>query len=356
MFPGSTSHHSGHQEDKTTKHNAYPSPQVSAASTARSNNSAPLPPRQLTPITASSRTQSEVPKLPLGTLSDYKRSISLLPGVVARNNNDQNNDNYDDALISPGLQRALMVASMESFPDTDKTARRNLASDHVLEQAYKRCLSTLEHQARQEDVLNYQSRSGYENWLQQQKKKKEDSVEQMRSYERFLKDQIDEFHQRKSKDKQERRSMKISHELPGTVNSPGGGSTPSSMGNGRSTSASGATRFNNTTENELLQSLEFQIQYNKERKSQSKKKTLEEEREYLEHVAIELDLQSAAERAAHLEKQKTLLEAWEREAHIRNLRKLQRKGSEAVTSYIQSNLEEPFHGVGYDSRKISSKL
>jgi len=36
----------------------------------------------------------------------------------------------------------------------------------------------------------------------------------------------------------------------------------------------------------------------------------QEERDYLDHIAIELDMQHTAERAAHLSKQSAMLEAW----------------------------------------------
>ena len=63
-----------------------------------------------------------------------------------------------------------------------------------------------------------------------------------------------------------------------------------------------------------------------------------------------------------LETQKCLLEAWEKDAHIRNLKKIQYKGTAAVHSYIQTNLPNEFTqmpsssnrlgmSVGFDSRK-----
>jgi len=87
-----------------------------------------------------------------------------------------------------------------------------------------------------------------------------------------------------------------------------------------------------------------------------------EEMEYLDFVAQEMDLQYVADRAAHLDKQRQLLESWERDGHIRNLKKLQEKGSvRAVSDYVDRNLSDALPlsarpssqlmSIGFDPRK-----
>ena len=92
-----------------------------------------------------------------------------------------------------------------------------------------------------------------------------------------------------------------------------------------------------------------------------KARKLEEERDYLDHVAMEIDLEAISEKATHLEKQQALLESWERDAHIRNLKKLQTAGTNSLKDYIYVNmpdadkaadtLKNSGFAVGYDTRK-----
>jgi hypothetical protein len=116
-----------------------------------------------------------------------------------------------------------------------------------------------------------------------------------------------------------------------------------------------------TIKQNLYNDLTFQMRSKAERMRQQKQADLEEEQDYLDHVAMELDLQHIAERVTHLEKQKQLLASWERDAHIRNLRKLQVAGANAVKDYIYINLPEAAeaaatkavgkYSIGYDFRK-----
>jgi hypothetical protein len=99
-----------------------------------------------------------------------------------------------------------------------------------------------------------------------------------------------------------------------------------------------------------------------ERKERDKANQTLEEREYLDHIAMEMDLDAIEERAKHLQSQKILLESWERDAHVRNLKKLQVGGTNAVKEYVSVNLPDAqdaatgklktgFGSVGYDTRK-----
>jgi len=109
----------------------------------------------------------------------------------------------------------------------------------------------------------------------------------------------------------------------------------------------------------LRKDLKYQIKSNADKAVKLKALQLEEERDYLDQVAMEMDLEAISDRAAHLEKQKALLESWERDAHIRNLKKLQLAGANAVKDYVYVNLPEAeaaktkttgFNSVGFDTR------
>jgi len=99
-----------------------------------------------------------------------------------------------------------------------------------------------------------------------------------------------------------------------------------------------------------------------QKKEMEKTRQSTEEREYLDHIAMELDLDAIEARAKHLKSQKILLESWERDAHVRNLKKLQQGGTVAVREYVSINLPEAHDAttgkikqstgfsVGYDTR------
>lgn len=112
---------------------------------------------------------------------------------------------------------------------------------------------------------------------------------------------------------------------------------------------------------ELLKELESQIKTKRETLEKHKKNKKAEEQDSLAQVALELDIETLARRSDHLEKQRDLLEAWEREAHVHNLRKIQLKGLDAVRGYMQDShlLEASLTphtsarslGIGFDSRR-----
>ena len=106
------------------------------------------------------------------------------------------------------------------------------------------------------------------------------------------------------------------------------------------------------------------------RKKEVKKINTMKEKDYLDQLQLEIDLEHALRRTKHLERQSTLLESWERDGHVRNLRKVQSYGQDAVQDYIRKNLgvEEEFMedpgkksmgrslsmSIGYDPRKSRS--
>lgn len=252
--------------------------------------------------------------------------------------------------MSPGLQEMILKMSEEAerqaFPPK-KTGLPPVIGDNVLEQAFHRCLTTLETQALSADILDEQSKALQENWKENQQKTKEKKRMETQSIQEHLKKQIDEFNVKKKIEKLNRQDALISHELPGHIKQPVQNPYP----------GPGAK--------DIFIHLEHQIQANLEKKRHARERALAEEQEYLDHVAMEMEMRNAEERALHLQKQKVLLEAWEREAHIRAMKKLKDKGLGAIASYMDNNLVDDRDitgtrggtamsamSVGFDSRKL----
>jgi hypothetical protein len=114
-------------------------------------------------------------------------------------------------------------------------------------------------------------------------------------------------------------------------------------------------------EKSFIGKLEQQIHENRQRKEMAKAQKQQEEREYLDHIAMEMDMKNVADHMNHLEKQQLLLSAWERDGHVRNLKRLQSNGVNSIRQYISTNVEEEEQdqegltgrmSIGYDSRKL----
>ena len=231
-----------------------------------------------------------------------------------------------------------------------KAELRERAKGRVDEAAYLRSLDTMESEAKFEEKTQTQAaemQGAFEDGL---KAKLEGQTMVKKTFRDLLDVQLAEAEMRAKEDKQRRSEGKAAFFLPdsaGCVDNPPG-------------ALSGGPNYKTIKQN-LFNDLTYQIRYNAERARVQKQQNLEEERDYLDHVAMELDLQHIAERVSHLEKQKALLSSWEREAHIRNLRKLQVAGAGAIKDYISVNLpdaadaqsakQNPRFSIGYDFRK-----
>ena len=256
-----------------------------------------------------------------------------------------------DRPISPGLQAVLMALEEHAeLGASTKAELRERAKGRVDEAAYLRSLDIMESEAKFEEKTQTQAaemQGAFEDGL---KAKLEGQTMVKKTFRDLLDVQLAEAERRAKEDKQRRSEGKAAFFLPdsaGCVDNPPG-------------ALSGGPNYKTIKQN-LFNDLTYQIRYNAERARVQKQQNLEEERDYLDHVAMELDLQHIAERVSHLEKQKALLSSWEREAHIRNLRKLQVAGAGAIKDYISVNLpdaadaqsakQNPRFSIGYDFRK-----
>jgi len=317
---------------------------------------------------------SNIPELQLSrealSQSSYVATSNLYTGgresayASTERSDSQNTDSQYSVQLSPGTQRVLQELKEKDLKDitpvspSTKLHQRSAASDSVADSRFLDCLDDVKSQVDYERKIETSTKENYAAWVQEQMTRKDETKQKVKDLEKFLQTQIHEFHERKEKEKAERREARMKHELPGYI-------PPVIDGVKRNRTSAADGPLEVLSNAELVNSLDKQINMNRERKETMKKKQLEEEREYLNHVAMEMELQSATQRASHLEKQQTLLEAWEREAHIRNLKKLQKKGGTAVSSYLTSNLGgDPLStsrsksslggmGVGFDVRKVS---
>lgn len=253
--------------------------------------------------------------------------------------------------ISPGLQAVLMALEEHAeLGAATKAELRNRAKARVEEEAYLRSLEHVESEARFEEKTQAVAQAMQEQFEDGLKSKLEGESSKKQTFKTLLDAQKIELEQRLHAEKQRLREGKAAFFLPesaGCIENPPG-------------ALPGGPNYR-TIKQSLYDDLTFQIRSNAERTLRQKQQDLDEERDYLDHVAMELDLQNIAERVTHLEKQKALLASWERDAHIRNLRKLQVAGAGAVKDYIYVNLPEAAEAaeakkpgrfsIGYDYRK-----
>jgi len=251
--------------------------------------------------------------------------------------------------VSPGLIAVLTALEEHKFaPPVNKVELRNRACARVEEAAYLRTLEHVGSEATFEEKTQEEAATMISDFEEGVKAKIENFHKNKKRIKSLLDEQIKEVEARVAQQRQEQRDMKAAFFLP---DSAGAIDQPPGYGPGAPTYK--------TIKANLHRDLTRQINFNATRSQMQKEQDLQEEKDYLDHVAMELDLQNIAERVSHLEKQKALLASWERDAHIRNLRKLQVAGTGAVKDYISVNLPEAaaqtkrpsVYSIGYDYRK-----
>lgn len=245
--------------------------------------------------------------------------------------------NFDAA--SPRFKEILDSMEEKPFASSTKLERRLQACDNVAKQAYRRCLNSVEKSAIDDAYVEYWRHKLHEQWENKERMKREKAKEDLHGLQNTLNTQLSEINMRREFEKKDRSNAACI--LP-----PKTSHYEKSM----------------REKQELLKELEAQIKTKREALQKSRREKVSEEQEHLNQVALELDIETLAKRSQHLEKQRDLLEAWEREAHVHNLRKMQMKGLDAVRGYMQdSRLLEasltPHSGtarsmsIGFDSRR-----
>jgi hypothetical protein len=245
--------------------------------------------------------------------------------------------------ISPGLQKLLLSMDPPS-PLLSKKEKHALACQYVSDQAFRRTLYNVEKGAfeeLEEERRNAEREQKLENL---EKLRREKLANDINDLKQTLQTQIDYQERVRS--------------IPAVA----------SLTSLKIEDSGVAEREEN--KHDLLLYLNRQINEKRRKNESEKTKKLIEESRFLDHVAMEFDLQNVEERAAHLEKQRALLDDWERAAHINNLKKL--KGLDVVQTYVTKNFESttaqsprpPTEGaqlsgrglgmsIGFDSRRTS---
>jgi hypothetical protein len=256
-----------------------------------------------------------------------------------------------DRMLSPRLVE-LMAQMDESLnaPRVDKVELRKRAQERVEAQAYLRCLDNQIGEAEFEEKVESEAQSQLQEWEGRTREKVQSFHDKKVTMKGWLDDQIAVNRAKYEEYKKMKATFQPSFFLPenaGNVLMPSG-SLPG-----------GPTKKD--IKDGLKKDLKYQIDFNARKGAIEKARKLEEERDYLDHVAMEIDLEAISEKATHLEKQQALLESWERDAHIRNLKKLQTAGTNSLKDYIYVNmpdadkaadtLKNSGFAVGYDTRK-----
>eukprot|EP01039_Chlorochromonas_danica_P005530 gene5530-6089_t len=255
---------------------------------------------------------------------------------------------------SPSLDELMnmMVAYRHN-----KKAIRSQAKERVMAQAFQRCLEEVQHDAHQDDRQRYEQMKETEDWKTttiQDREKMKSSVFELK---KALDDQMEDNRKRFLARQQEKRDTVMKFILPETA-----GMAPSPLG-----SILDENGHVINSRQRIAKDLANQIQMNAETKEKTRKETQKKERDYMDRLSLERELHQVVERSRYLEKQKALVEAWERDGHIRNIRKLQPLGSELVQDYISKHLQDPVltmtatvsnsldqslrQSIGYDPRK-----
>lgn len=223
--------------------------------------------------------------------------------------------------------RAILDAIGNRELTVGKEEFRQKAKERVIAQAFNRALTEMESNAKDEDFRRYEERKLYEAWRANENQKKEKIHEKSKQLKDSLDSQLEFSKTRHLEEINDRKNSMAKFILPDTA-----GVVPLSMVIDSNTGKPMDRRKLISTE--LRQQIEKNLIENKQKKNES----VQKERDLINKIQLENELQTIIQRADHLNKQKSLLEAWEQDGHLRNLKKLQNYGKELVTDYIDRNL------------------
>lgn len=231
---------------------------------------------------------------------------------------------------APPDLKALLTTLSRKTTKAAKDEFRNQARNRVLEQAYLRCLNAVENGAHMDDTTTAEARQLLEDW----KRKTSQMRAQKHMDAQALRGSLDSqmaFNAKRAEDvRLDKKNSIMAFILPGD----GKNRTPAAQATAK------VDENGNLISSRVVVSriLEDQIAKNAMERTKARQSTLSSERDYLNRLSMEIELHNAMDRSSQLEKQRSLLEAWERDGHIRNLKKLQPFGVEPVQDYIQRNL------------------
>ena len=290
--------------------------------------------------TASPATSSEVGE---------SKTPFVMPKLLYNGTYKDVDPNKEQRPVSPGLQKVLEGYEKELFSHQAKIARRMKACDTVTQQAFDRCLNGIETETKLSDYTDYQDRMLRDDWNAYSAYQRTQKQKTLDDIKRTVQQQMQIESDRRKADRLERKMTQVPLGLPGQVVLP-------------VESRETIKKKKEELRCELRQTIDNEAAAKKE----LKKKLDQEERDRLAVLAKEIDVEEVMDRRDKLTKQRDMLDAWEREAHIRNLKKIQKKKGNInnVQTYIETaNLRDKTYtpnssrsgfmmgSVGFDSRK-----
>ena len=246
--------------------------------------------------------------------------------------------------VSPRTQQILMTLDkpIEQRTKNPNQQKRN----KVQEQAFLDTIVEIQNKARDADRLKFvehQKSIALEKSIKAQKEK---SHSDRLLYQKHLDHQIEVYHKKVYDEKIDRLSGKVVSLLNDDAD-------------GRPAGSNGVGPTVKELRKELDELLLHQIETNTITKARIKENKAREEQLFLDHIAMEADMQMVRDRIGTLEKQKDLLEHWERQSHLRNLKKLESTSYGDVAQYLDRNLPDlspskttmQSSSIGFDFRK-----
>jgi hypothetical protein len=251
------------------------------------------------------------------SFSTYKLDEKYNDTLTLSNQKKESNKYRQDDEYIPSFQNSqeieentilkdILSSSREQAPVNSKEIREKL-KEKVANVGYLRCLDSLTKEANEQEIITRKLQiQNYE--MEDEDKRKQANKREESSN---LKDSLE--HQKEFFNK-----TKLDYKLDFQ--------TPSDhfflkAGHGKVCNGfkDGGPYFSELKD-QLRDDLLKQIKVKSESKKKDKENNLREEQSYLDHVARELELQSTTDRMAHLEKQQELIQAWEKDAHILQVR------------------------------------
>ena len=250
-----------------------------------------------------------------------ERKPFKMPNVLYNGTYKDIDPNAEQRPVSPGLQRVLEGYDKELFTHQAKVARRIKACDNVAQQAFDRCLNRIENETAANDYIDYQDRMLQNDWHEFSAHQRAEKQKTLDAISQTVQQQMTVEAEKKRIDKLERKMTKVPLGLPGQVVLP-------------NESREAVKKRKEVMRVELRQTIDNDLEAQKH----SKRNIDQEDRNKLDVLSKVIDVESIVERKNKLAKQRDLLDAWEREAHVRNLQTIQKKRGNLsnVQSYIDT--------------------
>lgn len=318
----------------TSRNNATTLPSITSARAANPSDG------------IAAQVKSKIPKLPLSGDAGVKTAGSTGDDYAAGYESVLTPMDVTGDMGIPYDLRELLTTLANRKLAVSKDEFRKKAQERVMQQAYLRCLEDMHEDAKRDDGTAQEARKSHQDWRTEVATDKRREKEQQRMLKETLSNQMALRMLRQQEEKLEQKSS-----VPAFFLGANAGMAPSPLG------ASYDEQGNMINSRQKInKDLLKQMKQNKANREALRKDTINKERNYLTRLAVEMDLCEAMERSKHLKKQQEMLEQWERDGHIRNLKKLTSYGTNHVKDYIMQNMADtiPPATAGSDAEMAST--